>query len=113
MNPFIASIHKRFGKNPSVKKRGDTKSFLINTFIFSILIQTLLFAFVYAFILPILLNTPYIRGFYFRIILVALKIIPRFFGMWMQSIYPITLPIIEFINGTKLAVSLWRSSLPR
>lgn len=99
MNPFVAKIYKKYEETPSVKNRKDVKTFILNTFVFSILIQCLLFAFVYLFIQPILPGTLILNTVYFGIILVAVKIIPRFFDMWVQSSYPPTLLTIEIING--------------
>ena len=99
MNPVVDKIYKKFNNDLNVKDRGETKTFLAKTFVFSILIQAMLFAFVYAFIQSLLPGTKLLNGLYYGIILVALKIIPRYLDMWMQSNYPITLLNIEFING--------------
>jgi hypothetical protein len=100
MNPVVARIYKNYEADPSVKNRKDVKSFIINTFVFSVLIQCFIFAFVYLYIKPILPGTLLLNTIYFGGILVALKIIPRFFDMWVQSKYPMTLLNIELINGT-------------
>ena len=100
MNPVVAKIYKTFENDPSVKNRKDVKSFIINTFVFSILIQCFIFAFIYLFIKEILPGTLLLNSLFFGIILVAVKIIPRFFDMWVQSKYPTTLLSIEVINGT-------------
>ena len=100
MNPFVAKIYKKYEETPSVKNRKDVKKFIVNTFVFGILIQCLLFAFVYLFIQSILPGNLLLNTFYFGIILVAVKIIPRFFDMWVQSSYPTQLLTIEIINGT-------------
>ena len=100
MNPVVAKIYKKYEDTPSVKNRKDVKTFIMNTFVFSILIQCLLFVFVYLFIQSILPGTLILNTLYFGIILVAVKIIPRFFDMWVQSSYPTTLLTIEIINGT-------------
>lgn len=99
MNPVVARIYTRYEDTPSVKDRGDTKTFLINTFLYSILIQCILFAFVYAYIQPVLPDSIALTTLYYGLILAAIKIIPRFFDMWMQSTYPPALLTIEAING--------------
>jgi len=99
MNPFVAKIYTHYEDDPTVKNRKNLKTFLINTFVFSIFIQSILFAFVYAYIQPILPGTLYLNTLYFGIILILLKILPRFFDMWVQSKYPTTLLFIEIING--------------
>lgn len=100
MNPVVDKIYKKYGKNPSVKDRGDTKVFLMNTFVFSCLIQCLIFAFVYYFLQSLLPAEMLLSGLYFAVLLVVVKIIPRFIDMWMQSNYPLKLLGIEFINGS-------------
>jgi hypothetical protein len=69
-------------------------------YIFGILIQCLLFAFVYSFIKPILPGSLFLNTIFFGLILVAVKIFPRLFDMWMQSTYPNKLLAVEFVNGT-------------
>ena len=99
MNPVVARIYAHYEDTPTVKDREDTKTFLINTFLFSILIQCILFAFVYAYLQSLLPDDILLITLYFGLILIAVKIIPRFFDMWMQSTYPPTLLTIEAING--------------
>jgi hypothetical protein len=99
MNPFIAKWYKKYEEDPSVKNRKDIKSFLINTLVFSILIQCIIFAFAYQYIETLLPETLLLNGLYFGIILVGVKIIPRFLDMWVQSKYPPVLLTIELING--------------
>jgi small-conductance mechanosensitive channel len=99
MNPFVAKIYKKYENDPSVKNRKDVKTFIINTFVFSVLIQCFLFAFVYLYIKDVLPGTLILNTFYFGLILIVVKIIPRLFDMYVQSKYPNTLLIIELING--------------
>jgi len=100
MNPVVDKIYKKYEDHPSVKNRKDVKTFIINTFVFSILIQCVLFAFVYLYIEPLLPGTLLLNTLYFGGILTLVKIIPRFFDMWVQSQYPIPLLGIELINGS-------------
>ena len=99
MNPFIAKIYKKYEDDPSVKNRKNVKIFIINTLVFSVLIQCFLFAFVYLYIEPILPGTIILNTIYFGLILIIVKIIPRLFDMYVQSKYPNTLLIIELVNG--------------
>jgi len=99
MNPFIAKIYKKYEDDPSVKNRKNVKIFIINTLVFSVLIQCFLFAFVYLYIEPILPGTIILNTIYFGLILIIVKIIPRLFDMYVQSKYPNILLIIELING--------------
>ena len=99
MNPFVAKWYKKYESDPSVKNRKNIKSFLINTLVFSILIQCIIFAFAYQYIETLLPDTLLLNAIYFGIILVGVKIIPRFLDMWVQSKYPSVLLTIELING--------------
>jgi len=100
MNPFVAKIYKKYEDDPSVKNRKDVKTFILNTLVFSILIQCFIFSFVYLYLQQILPGTLLYNTIYFGVILVAVKIIPRLFDMYVQSQYPKTLLIIEVINGS-------------
>lgn len=100
MNPFVAKIYEHYEDDPSVKNRKDVKTFIINTFLYSVLIQCFLFAFIYLFIQPVLPGTVLMNTIYFGMILVIVKTIPRFFDMYVQSKYPTTLLFIELINGS-------------
>jgi len=99
MNPFVAKIYKKYEDDPSVKNRKDVKTFILNTFLFSVLIQCFIFAFVYLYIQQILPGTLFLNTLYFGVILVVLKVVPRFFDMYVQSKYPVALLLIEVING--------------
>lgn len=68
-------------------------------YFFGILIQCILFAFVYSFIKPVLPGTLILNILFFGLVLVAVKIFPRLFDMWMQSTYPNKLLMTEFVNG--------------
>jgi len=46
MNPFVAKIYKKYEADPSVKNRTDVKTFIINTFVFGILILIPRFVFI-------------------------------------------------------------------
>lgn len=100
MNSIVTNIYKKYEDNPSVKNRKNVKTFLLNTFFLSILFQCLIFAVIYAYILPILPGTLLLNTLYFGLILILVKIIPRFFDMYVQSHYPMALLIIEIINGS-------------
>ena len=100
MNPWIAKIYRKAKKRPGLKKWKNNKKYMLSMFIFGILIQSLLFAFVYAFVKLVLPGSLVLNTFYFGLILVGVKIIPRLFDMWLQSTYPKKLLKIELINGT-------------
>jgi len=99
MNPFVDKIYKKYEDNPSVKNRKDMKTFILNTFVFSVFIQCFIFSFVYLYIQPILPGIVLLNALYFGLLLILVKIIPRFFDMYVQSQYPTPLLFLEIING--------------
>ncbi len=98
-NPIVARIYKAAEVSPGLKKWASIPKYLFLQYV-GILIQCLLWAVVFAFIRPVLLTDALSAGLTFGLILVALKMIPRLYDMWIQSTYPNNLLIIEFINGT-------------
>lgn len=99
MNPFVAKIYKNAEDSPALKKWPSIPKYVGLQYA-GILAQCLLWAFVFALIKPILPEGLLIKGFVFGLILVAVKIFPRFFDMWIQSTYPNKLLAVEFVNGT-------------
>jgi hypothetical protein len=99
MNPFIAKIYKNAKDSPGLKKWQNVPQWLIFTYI-GVLIQCLLWAFVFTFIKSILPEVFLVKVFIFGLILFVVKIIPRFIDMWIQSTYPDKLLVVEFVNGT-------------
>lgn len=99
MNPFVAKIYRDAQKSPGLKKWTNISKYLSFQF-YGILAQCLLWAFVFAFIKSVLPGGIMLKGLTFGLILVAVKIFPRFVDMWTQSTYPDKLLVIEFVNGT-------------
>ena len=99
MNPFVAKIYKDAQKSPGLKKWTNVPKYLSYQF-YGILAQCLLWAFVFAFIKSALPGEIILKGITFGLLLVAVKIFPRFVDMWTQSTYPDKLLVIEFVNGT-------------
>lgn len=99
MNPFVARIYKDAETSPALKKWASIPNYLSLHYV-GILIQCLLWAVVFALIKPVLPETILLKGIIFGVILIAIKIFPRFFDMWIQSTYPGRLLAVEFINGT-------------
>ena len=99
LNPVVAKIYKKFDGSPGVKKWKSTKVYLLNMYFFGALLQCLLFAFVYSFIKPALTESLPLNVLFFGMILVAIKIIPRLFDMWIQTVYPDKLLTVELVNG--------------
>lgn len=98
MNPVIAKIYKKSESSPALKKWKSTPKYVGLQYV-GMLIQCLLWAFVFAFVQPVLTGDFWQQGFFFGLILVAVKIIPRLYDMWIQSTYPNKLLAIEFVNG--------------
>jgi len=99
MNPFVAKMYKNAEKSPAVKKWPSVQKYMGFQYA-GVLAQCLLWAFVFAFIKPVLPGELLTKSIVFGLILIAVKIFPRFFDMWIQSTYPNKLLAVEFVNGT-------------
>ncbi len=99
MNPFVAKIYKNAEDSPGLKKWTNIPKYICLQYV-GILAQCLLWAFVFTLVKSALSEEVLIKGLVFGLILVAVKIFPRFFDMWIQSTYPNKLLAVEFINGT-------------
>ena len=99
MNPIVANIYKAAESSPGVKKWDSIPKYLGFMFLI-MLIPNMLWALVFTMIKPILSPVALNAGVVFALMLVVIKIIPRFFDMWIQSTYPDRLLVIELINGT-------------
>jgi len=98
MNPLIAKIYKNAETSPGLKKWLNVPKYIGLTYV-GILAQCLLWAFVFAMAKPVLPDGILMKGLVFGLILVVVKIFPRFVDMWIQSTYPNKLLAIEFVNG--------------
>jgi len=96
MNPIVAKIYKGFEDHPSMKKWSSQKKYMINMYLLGILIPSLITTFVYLALSPI-------STLFFGLMLVGVRIVPRFFDMYMQSSYPNKLLYVEIVNGTILS----------
>ena len=99
MNPYIAGIYNKYKDHRSMKKWPTRGKYLGSMYGF-ILVQCLIFAFVYAFVAPVFPEGLLLQTIYFGLILTGIKIVPRALDMFMQTCYPNKLLLIEFINGT-------------
>jgi hypothetical protein len=99
MNPIVAKIYKGAEDSPALKKWASIPKYVGLQYI-GILAQCLLWAVVYAVVDPVLPEARLTKGLVFGLILVALKVFPRLFDMWIQSTYPHKLLGVEFVNGT-------------
>ncbi len=99
MNPFVARMYKNAENCPGLKKWRNLFHYIVLQYV-GILAQCVLWSFIFALIKPVLPVMPLLKGIVFGFILIAVKIFPRFFDMWIQSTYPNRLLAVEFINGT-------------
>jgi hypothetical protein len=97
MNPISAAAYKAGASSPAVKVWKNLPLYLGLQFA-GILLQTLLWAFVFAQFRPAL-PPGLVGGLAFGLVLVAVKIIPRLIDMWMQTTYPGRLLKVELVIG--------------
>ena len=100
LNPIVAKVYKDAESSPAVKKWPDQRKYLAAMFTGGNLAQCLLWAFVFALVKPALPGPEFLRGIVFGLVLVAIKMFPRLFDMWIQTTYPNKLLVIEFVNGS-------------
>lgn len=98
-NPFVAKIYKNAEESPGLKKWASVPRYVGLQYA-GIVAQCLLWAFVFVLVKPALPGGLLMQGLVFGLILVAVKIFPRFFDMWIQTTYPHKLLAVEFVNGT-------------
>jgi len=99
MNPFVAKIYKGAENSPALKKWPSVPKYIGLQYV-GILAQCLLWAFVFVLVKPALPDGILMKSLIFGLILIAVKIFPRFFDMWIQSTYSNKLLAVEFVNGT-------------
>ncbi|MFH1260056.1 MAG: DUF1761 family protein [Elusimicrobiota bacterium] len=99
LNPLVARIYKNAENSPGLKRWSNIPKYIALQYV-GIAVQCLLWAFVFALVKPALPEKLMIRGLLFGLILLLLKIVPRFIDMWIQSTYPNKLLFVEFVNGT-------------
>ncbi|GBD93029.1 hypothetical protein BMS3Abin05_00608 [bacterium BMS3Abin05] len=99
MNPFTAKIYHNAENAPALKKWPGVPKYLGLMYLSS-LIECILAAIVYLVMKSVLPVGPIPRGLAFGLVLIAVRIVPRFLDMWMQTTYPNRLLWIEGINGS-------------
>ncbi len=99
MNPLTDKIYKS-ADNSAVKEWPNLPKYLGLMFAGGALAQYILWAFVFALVKPALPGGTLLQGVVFGLVLIAVKIFPRFFDMWIQTTYPNKKLVIEFINGS-------------
>lgn len=98
-NPITAKIYKNAEVSPALKKWDSIPKYIGLQHV-GILIQCFLWAFVFAYLKPVLPVGVLMQGVVFGLILLATKMIPRLYDMWIQSTYPNNLLAIELVFGT-------------
>ena len=99
LNPVIAKVYADAKSSPAVKEWPDQRKYVAAMFAGGSLAQCLLWAFVFAVVKPALPEPAFLQGIVFGLVLVATKMFPRLFDMWIQTTYPNKLLVIEFVNG--------------
>ena len=97
-NPIVARMYKNAETSPALKKWPSIPKYIGLQYV-GILAQCLLWSFVFMLVKTSFPETFLMKSIIFGLILIATKIFPRLFDMWIQSTYPCNLLIIEFING--------------
>ncbi|MBI5881450.1 DUF1761 family protein [archaeon] len=98
MNPFVAKMYKS-EKSSAVRKMGG-KGYMIKMYLFGCLVPSILFAFVFYFVRPSLPGGVLMNTLLFGLLLVAVKIVPRFIDMSLLSTYPRKLLAVDVVNGS-------------
>ncbi len=115
MNPVVAQVYKKAEGSPALRVWEDQKEYLIKMFAGTqIEIFILTGAYLY---LRQLFSEPTSSSVALTLacILSATRVYPRLWTMWIQTTYPASLLIVEFINGTigtfVVILSLWALSV--
>jgi hypothetical protein len=103
MNPYVAQTYRLAMKEPGVRKWMNSKQFVGFQYL-GILAQSILAAIVFSIIKPVMPEQYWHQVLFFGLILIAIKIFPRWFDMWIQSTYPKRLLYVEFVNGSLLSM---------
>jgi len=98
-NPIVAPAYKAHEKKGMLKKWESMPKFLA-VLVGVLIVQTLPWAVVYAFIKPVLPGMFLTNALVFALILFVTKNIPKFVDMALMTAYPGKLLWIEFINGS-------------
>jgi len=97
-NPWVNQLYQKSMKIGTVKTWKSQGKFLIINYFF-ILIEILLFAWIFSIITIHPATDWLLGGIYFGVFLCLIRIIPRFFDTFAMVYYPNRLLIAELING--------------
>jgi hypothetical protein len=99
MNPVTDKIYKS-ADNSAVREWPSLSKYLGLMFLGGVLAQYTLWALVFVLVKPALPGGAFSQGIVFGLVLIAIKIWPRFFDMWIQTTYPNRKLVVELINGS-------------
>ena len=99
MNPLVAGFYREASGHPAVRQWESVPKYLLLQF-GAILVQAVLWAFVYGLVRSALPQGVWAGGLTFGGILVVTKILPRLIDMAIQTTYPGKLLAVELVNGT-------------
>jgi hypothetical protein len=92
-NPVIDALYKRaMLVEPGVRKWPSKLRYLITQFLGT---QLEVFVLTAAY----LVMRPFIGAATLALVLAAVRLYPRFWNMWIQTTYPRSLLVVEFVNG--------------
>ena len=100
LNPMAKEIQDKHKKDPAVKKWKKQNEFMMFMFFFGVLIPSIIFAYVLVLISPVLPSATWPKILAFGLLLVGIKIIPRWADMAAMSSYPKDLLVMDLINGS-------------
>ncbi len=97
MNPVIAKIYKKLHGHKGMKHWKNQGQYLGIMYALGCLIPAITMSAIFYYLSPI-------DPLGFAIVLIGIRIIPRFVDMWIQSSYPEESLAIEIINGSLLSI---------
>lgn len=100
MNPVAKNIQDSVKNSPALKKWASPTQMMAYVYLLGCLIPSVLIAFVYNAINTVLPSSYWMNVLMFGLILICIKIIPRFSDMATMTSYPKKMLILDIINGS-------------
>ena len=104
-NPVVDKIYRTEEEHPAVRAL-PTGPKTIGLILGAVLVQCVIWAFVFLLVEPALGDSLISRGLWFGAIIIAVKVVPRDIDRWLLTTYPKKRMIIELVNGALLAFSV-------
>lgn len=98
MNPLVSRLYQSSAKTGTLKTWKSQPRFLFFHFLI-VVIETSIFVWVFSSITMHYPITWLSAGLWYGLFLFLIRILPRFFDMFMMVNYPIKLLLVELING--------------